>query len=384
LHMSGYTKLFSDIVDSSIWREPPTICKVWVTLLALSDQDGYIRGSVGWLADKAKVDRANCQQALDLFTGPDPASRTTDNDGRRIEILDDGFLILNYLEFRDRLSNSPKAIATRERVRKHREQFAQRTGRNMRTAPRDRSEGYVYYIHYPAIGKVKIGYSRNPWARLSELRGRDSGLELLAVEPGGVDLERQRHDEFSALRQEGEIFTYSDPLVAFVVALRSRTTDAVGVTSHGPASASVSASDPSVSEGESEGKEPEARSQKPEAKGGLKGGYKGQEVPESLGKDAIFAETWAEWVSIRRAMKAPKDWHKMFVKQLEWLERFGPDIATEIINQTIRNGWQGLFELKEGAGKTGGGLKSIPPLTSSECANMTEAEQAEYYRTGKK
>jgi len=35
-------------------------------------------------------------------------------------------------------------------------------------------------------------------------------------------------------------------------------------------------------------------------------------------------------------------------------------------------------------GKTGGGLKSIPPLTSSECANMTEAEQAEYYRTGKK
>lgn len=117
----GYTKLFSDIVDSSIWNEDAPTCKVWVTLLALSNADGYVRGSVGWLSSKARVTPEQCQTAIEKFSGPDPSSRTPDNDGRRIEILEDGWLILNYLTFRDRLSNDPKACAVRERVRKHRQ-----------------------------------------------------------------------------------------------------------------------------------------------------------------------------------------------------------------------------------------------------------------------
>ena len=121
--MSGYTKLFSDIVESSIWREPPEICKVWITLLALCDQDGYVRGSVGWLAGKAQVGRESCAAAIALFQAPDHQSRTEDNEGRRIEAMPDGWLILNYLAFRDRLSNDPQACATRERVRKHRERY---------------------------------------------------------------------------------------------------------------------------------------------------------------------------------------------------------------------------------------------------------------------
>jgi len=119
----GYTKLFSDIVDSSIWEERPEVCKVWVTLLALCNADGYVRGSDGWLAGKSKVPLAACQEALQKFQSPDSNSRTPDNDGRRIEQLSDGWLILNYLSFRDRLSSNPKAVATRARVQKHRERY---------------------------------------------------------------------------------------------------------------------------------------------------------------------------------------------------------------------------------------------------------------------
>jgi hypothetical protein len=119
----GYTKLFSDIVDSSIWDENAEVCKVWVTLLALSNADGLVRGSVGWLASKARVSVRSCALALEKFAAPDPKSRTPDNDGRRIEVLEDGWLILNYLLFRDRLSMNPVAVKTRERVRKHRERY---------------------------------------------------------------------------------------------------------------------------------------------------------------------------------------------------------------------------------------------------------------------
>lgn len=119
----GYTKLFSDLVDSSIWDEDPKTCKVWVTLLALANWEGYIRGSVSWLARKARVDLQSCREALDKFAAPDPHSRTPDNEGRRIEVLPDGWLLLNYLIFRDRLSTNPVSVATRERVRRHRERY---------------------------------------------------------------------------------------------------------------------------------------------------------------------------------------------------------------------------------------------------------------------
>ena len=121
LKMSGYVKLFSEIVDSSIWEEPHEIRIVWITLLALCDCDGYVRGSSGWLAGKARVTTTACELALEKFKAPDPRSRTPDNDGKRIEQLEDGWLVLNYIAFRDRLSTNPKTVATRERVRKHRE-----------------------------------------------------------------------------------------------------------------------------------------------------------------------------------------------------------------------------------------------------------------------
>lgn len=119
----GYTKLFSDIVDSSIWDEDNDTRIVWVTLLALSNADGFVRGSTGWLAGKSRVPVRKCAEALVKFAAPDPKSRTPDNDGRRIEVLEDGWLILNYLAFRDRLSTNPQAVKTRERVRKHRERY---------------------------------------------------------------------------------------------------------------------------------------------------------------------------------------------------------------------------------------------------------------------
>lgn len=121
--MAGFTKLFSDIVDSSIWNENHATCRVWITLLALSNADGFVRGSDNWLRGKSKTTPEECAEALKILSAPDNESRSKDFEGRRIEILDDGFLILNYLKFRDMLSPSEKASASRERVRKHRERY---------------------------------------------------------------------------------------------------------------------------------------------------------------------------------------------------------------------------------------------------------------------
>jgi hypothetical protein len=119
----GYTKLYADIVDSSIWKEDSDTCKVWITLLALCNAEGFVRGSVGWLASKAKVSTESTTVALTKFLNPDPESRTEAHEGRRLEQVERGWLILNYTYFRNehqQLSTNPRRVYQREWMRKKR------------------------------------------------------------------------------------------------------------------------------------------------------------------------------------------------------------------------------------------------------------------------
>ncbi len=85
--MNGYTKLFSSIVTSTVWRENPTTKVVWVTLLALSDSDGMVEGSVPGIAHLSVVSLEECEAALATLSQPDKYSRTPDHEGRRIEVV---------------------------------------------------------------------------------------------------------------------------------------------------------------------------------------------------------------------------------------------------------------------------------------------------------
>lgn len=66
-----------------------------------------------------------------------------------------------------------------------------------REARRQGNEGGDPVVYYALIGDyVKIGYTRKLRNRLATLRAD----RLLAVEPGGADLERQRHADFALER----------------------------------------------------------------------------------------------------------------------------------------------------------------------------------------
>ena len=121
--MGGFTKLFSEIVTSSIWSEDNATRIVWITMLALKDKDGYVPAALPGLANAARVTIAECEASIQKLEAPDKYSRSTANDGRRIEKVDGGWLVLNHYKFRDNLSDNPIAIAARERQRRHREKL---------------------------------------------------------------------------------------------------------------------------------------------------------------------------------------------------------------------------------------------------------------------
>lgn len=99
--LSGYTKLSSSILASTIWRESNETRLVWITMLALADADGVVEASVPGLSDLARVPLPACEEALRALQAPDPYSRTVAHDGRRIEPVDGGWLLLNYQRFRE-------------------------------------------------------------------------------------------------------------------------------------------------------------------------------------------------------------------------------------------------------------------------------------------
>ncbi len=118
--MAGYTKLFSSILASTIWREDDKTRIVWITLLAMSDKDGIADGSVPGLADFARVSVADCRAALNKLASPDPDSRSKEYEGRRIEIIDGGWRILNHAKYRAKLNEDERREYLRKKQAEHR------------------------------------------------------------------------------------------------------------------------------------------------------------------------------------------------------------------------------------------------------------------------
>lgn len=107
--MDTWAPLFSRIVDSSIWQEDDYVIKVFLTMLAKKDKDHIVRGNAYMIAAWAKKDEATVLKALKVLMSPD--TRRIEKqpfDGRRIEKVEDGYLVLNGDKYRKMLSESVK------------------------------------------------------------------------------------------------------------------------------------------------------------------------------------------------------------------------------------------------------------------------------------
>lgn len=96
-----FTKLYSGILDSTLWCEPDRTRLMWICMLAMADQYGRVLGSVPGLANRARVPLDDARAAIRAFLAPDLDSRTKDFEGRRIEEIDGGWRLLNHAKYRE-------------------------------------------------------------------------------------------------------------------------------------------------------------------------------------------------------------------------------------------------------------------------------------------
>ena len=117
-----YNKIFTKILDSSIWLEPSPTRLIWLTFIAAMDEDGFAAfASVANLAHRARVELSETQAAVDALEAPDPNSSDPDNEGRRIERVPGGWMILNASKYRDLVTRTVIKEQTRARVARHRQ-----------------------------------------------------------------------------------------------------------------------------------------------------------------------------------------------------------------------------------------------------------------------
>ncbi len=113
--MLNWAPLWSGIVDSSLWDEPDHVRIVFVTMLALKDSGHVYSGSAYKLAQRAKKTEVEVLDALRILSSPDTRRlEKQEFDGRRIQAVEDGWLILNGEKYQEEMQAEIKRARDRK------------------------------------------------------------------------------------------------------------------------------------------------------------------------------------------------------------------------------------------------------------------------------
>ena len=178
-----YNKLFTKILDSSIWMEPLATRIVWVTLIAAMDEDGFVAfASPSNVAHRARVTDDEAREAIATLEGPDPNSSNPDNEGRRIERVPGGWIVINAPIYRDLVTREIIKKQTRERVQRYRQKAkgnASVTGCN---ASVTKGNDFVTPSDTATATTTKTGRFSPPSFDEAMLEGSKQGLPRAEVE----------------------------------------------------------------------------------------------------------------------------------------------------------------------------------------------------------
>lgn len=201
--LAVYNKIFTKILDSSIWLEPTPTRMIWFVFLASMDEDGFCQfASPANLAYRARLTPEETAAALETLEAPDPNSSDPDHDGRRIERVPGGWIVLNATKYRTLVTREVAKEKNRERVKRHR----QKKGCNGGVMPANESVTQSEALAEAGSGaetktkESKATGSCEPVMR-ADLRSKEEKLE------GIESLDLMDEEEFDEFLQEHD-FTH--------------------------------------------------------------------------------------------------------------------------------------------------------------------------------
>lgn len=134
-----YVKVFSQILESSI-AEDYEQRHLFMDLLVLADREGVVDMTHEAIARRLNVPIEFVCENIDKLAKPDPMSRNSADDGRRIMLLDDhrywGWQIVNYTFYREMKDTESLRAAWRDEKRKRRSQKCPKVSNGVPDSPK--------------------------------------------------------------------------------------------------------------------------------------------------------------------------------------------------------------------------------------------------------
>ena len=121
----AHAKLYSSITQSSLWSETKEVRLLFISMLANCDATGFVEAALPGLARLSNLSLQETQAALLTLQSPDPESKDIhgDNptaDGRRVMKAKGGWLLVNYIAYRNRRDDENRRDYMRDYMRLYR------------------------------------------------------------------------------------------------------------------------------------------------------------------------------------------------------------------------------------------------------------------------
>lgn len=124
--MSGYAKLHSNIVTSSLWSLSSDTRVLFITMLAMADANGFVEAALPGLTRIANLTPKQMAKALAELEAPDEHSKCREHDGRRVLRVERGWQIVTYLAHR--AARDPEVRREQNREAKRAQRLRERAG----------------------------------------------------------------------------------------------------------------------------------------------------------------------------------------------------------------------------------------------------------------
>ena len=153
-----YTKLFSSIYQGTLRGNPDGLL-VFTNMLAHCDQFGVVDIHPRAIAEEVGIPIERVKATLSMLQSPDAESRTPDQEGRRLLLLDEhrdwGWQVVNYVKYRS-IKN--------EDDRREQNRIAQEKWRN-------KNKNYVSKVSFdkPSVSTVSLGKPKEKQKQKHEL-----------------------------------------------------------------------------------------------------------------------------------------------------------------------------------------------------------------------
>ena len=162
-----FVKIFEQVFDSSI-AENYKARHVFQDMLILCDRDGCVDMTPEAISRRTNVPIKIIKEAIEYLSKPDPKSRSKNEDGRRIKLIDSrrdwGWIIINYEHYRNLQDEEARRASWRDAKARQRE-MSKIPKRKRKTVDQQINEqlGYVIQTQPEKDNIEKIKSSDNPF-----------------------------------------------------------------------------------------------------------------------------------------------------------------------------------------------------------------------------